>query len=90
MLIEAFILDGNQSLLHVFGDVLVFNPEPSLVAADGDALLPVAGQILVPDRACFTQLIVFQREIQLRGKTGFDIIGKNTGKQNAGNQQQAQ
>ena len=81
MIIETFILNGNQGLLHVFRDVFILDPDPPLITADVNAGLPFPGKILIPDRTGLTERVVFKRKVQIRSKTGFDIIGKNTGEQ---------
>ena len=86
VVIETLVFDGNQSLLHILGDVFILDPDAPLIAPDGNTLLPLPGKVLIPDGAGFAQLIVFQSDIQIRSQTCLDIIGKNTGKQNAGNQ----
>ena len=78
---------GTSQLFHILGNILILHPDSPLVTPNGDALLPLSSQILIPDRAGFTQLVIFQREVQLRCEAGFDIIGKNAGEQNPGYQQ---
>ena len=87
MLIEALVLDGNQGLFHIFRDVFIFHPDAALVPADGNALLPFSCEILMPDGAGLTQLIILQGDIKLGRQAGFDIVGKNTGEERTGHQQ---
>ena len=87
VLIEALVLNGDQRLLHVFGDVLILHPDAPLIPADGNSFLPFSGKILVPNGTGFAQLIIFQGNVQIRRETGFDIVGKNTGEECARHQQ---
>ena len=85
--IKALVFDGNQGLLHIGRNVFVIDPDSTLISADVNALLPFPREVLVPDGACFTQLVVFEREIQVRCETSLYIICKNAGEKNSGNQQ---
>ena len=87
MLIEALVLNGDQGLLHILRDFFILDPDAALISADGDALLPFSRQILFPDGTGLTQLIVLQRDVQFRCEAGFDIVGKDAGKECARHQQ---
>ena len=90
MFIKALILDRNQGLLHILGNIFILHPDAALVAADRDGFLPLPGKILVPDGAGFAELIVFQRQIEFRGQAGFYIIGKNAGEDQTGQSEDQQ
>ena len=87
VLVKTLVFNRDQRLLHILRNIFIFDPDTTLVAPDGDGVLPLAGEILIPDGARFAELVVLQRKIQFRGQAGFDIIGENAGKQNSGNQQ---
>ena len=87
VLIKALVLDGHQGLLHVFGNVLIVDPDALGLVGQGDQLLIFAGGVLVPDGAGLAELIVLQREVHLRGQKVFDVVGENTGEQQPRDQQ---
>src|SRR5699024_3898646 len=79
--IEVVILNGHGGVLHVQGDLVQGDPLPALRAVKGGELLVVAVVVRIPDGAGEGDGHVLQGQGQLRRQAGFDIIGKDAGKQ---------
>ena len=87
VLIKALILDGHQGLLHIFGDVLIVDPDALGLVGQRDQLLIFAGGVLIPDGTGLAELIVLQGEVHLRGQEVLDVVGEDTGEQQPRDQQ---
>ncbi len=90
VLVEALVLDGDQRLLHIFGDLVDIRPDALVVAHQGLELLPLAGGVLVPDGAGLGELVVLQRQVHVRGQEVLHIVGEDAGEQEPRDQQNQQ
>ena len=87
MIIEAFVFNGDDSLLHVFGDLLIFHPVTVFFTHQRDQFLILTGTVIIPDGAGLVDAVVAKRDIQLGNKAVFDIVGKDAGKKHPGQEE---
>ena len=90
VLVKALVLNGDEGVLHIFGDILIIDPDALILPGERDELLIVPGGVLIPDRTRFAELIVLEGEIHLRGAKVLDVVGKDAGEEQPGDEQHQQ
>ena len=84
VLVKALVLDRDESLFHIPGDLVVINPDAFFRAGERNKLLPAAGRVGIPDRTGLAELIVLERDVKRGGQAAFDVIGKDTAEDQPG------
>ena len=81
VLIEAAVLDGDEGLHQIVGDVLQVHPDAVLPAGEGGQLLPFAVVVLVVDDARLGEGVVREGDVQVVLQRRLDIEGKYAGEE---------
>ena len=84
VLIEAVVLDGDEGLDEVVGDVLEVDPDAVFGAVERGELLIFSGAGLAVDDARLRELIVGERDVYVLGEAGLDIESEHAGEQQRG------
>ena len=91
VLIKALVLNRNQSLFQIPGQILIIHPHPlALLAGEGGQFPPFAARVLIPQGTGLVQLHVLQGQVKAGGEAGLYIVGEHAGKHHACHQQDQQ
>ena len=90
VVIEALVLDGDEGLFHIPGDLVVIDPDAFFLAGEIGELAPLARGVLIPDGARLVELEVLERQIEVRREAGLDIVGEHAGEHHARHEQDQQ
>ena len=82
--VEALVLDGDDRLFHVLGDVVIVHPDTFLRTGQLDELLPVAVGSFIENGAGLLDGEIIQTDIDVRSDRGFDVVCKNASEQQCG------
>ena len=84
MTVKAFVLDGNKSLLHIFGDLVIIDPDTVLLTVKGRKLLPFTFRVLIIDGTRLIKCVIAKVKLRRRNDAGLDVEGKNAQEQKTG------
>jgi len=81
VLVEALVLYGYHGMFHVFGYLVIVDPDALFAAGQSDKILPGTVFVLIEDGTGLIQRKLGQRKINAWRQRSFNIVGKNARKQ---------
>ena len=79
--VKALILDGNKSLLHVLGNLVVIDPNAVFLTVQGRELFPVSLRVLIIYCTRLIKCVIAKVKLRRRNNAGLDVECKNAQEQ---------